>query len=888
MRSFLTLLVGLFPTEFRRQFGPDMVEQVRLDYDRARSRSRVGAGFFSLFTAWNLVRSAVAERWTPTWVRARSPQTVWEGMGMTMNGWTKDLGYAVRALRRSPGFASVAVVTLALAIGVNAGIFSVVDTVLLNPLPFPDADRLVHIAASAPGSDMQGEFGVSSEFFVQYNEQADLLDGVSWYNDFTNTLQVEDRAERVWMSVMSPSLLNTLEVTPILGRVPVPEDEDQVVVISHTLWTTWFGADPGVIGRSYTMAGGSRTVIGVMGPDFWFPNDRVLLWLPFNLTADMISPGEFGMGLVGRMAPGVRTEALAEELAILARRLPERFGGSARYARLIEQHRPIVRPFGEQILGSVSGPLWILLGSVGVVLLIACANVANLFMVRAERRQRDLAVRRALGAARGQLIRSQLAEAMVVAGIAGGLAVLLAWVSVPMFVSVAPPNVPRLGQVGVTGTTLVFTMGACLFAALVCGLVPAVRSSSPNLTRLREGGRGSTSRRHWARDGLVVAQTALALVLLIGSGLLVRSFLELRNVDPGYDTTDILTFQIAPTGDQLTDAASYARFHMEFMDRVAAMPGVESAGLIENVPLNEGLADGRFRTEDMGGDPDSGTLLEYTYAGGDYFGTMGIEVLRGRAFRRADHISELGNVIVGQSAADLLWPSEDPIGRRVQLDDSEVWGTVVGVVEDVRQYGFRDDAQQVVYYPLVGPEENARMVSSPAYVVKTDRAEVLAPEIRALVREVAPSAPMYRVFTMAGLASGSMVSLSFTMFTLGVASVLALILGAIGLFGVLSYVVAERTQEIGVRMALGAEARRVQRMVVAQGVRVVVAGVVIGAVVAAATTRVLGNLLFGVESADLTTFLGMSATMVLVGLLASYLPARRASNVDPVQSMRGE
>ncbi len=867
-----------------------MVEQVQSDYDRALSRGRLRALGFALVTALDLVRSNVAERRRPTWGITRTPQPTEERMGMTMSGWTRDLRYAVRALRRSPGFAVVAVGTLGLAIGANAGIFSVVDTVLLDPLPYPDADELVYIAASAPGSDFPEEFGVSTEFYLQYKEQATLLEDVSIFADFTATLRTNDRTERVRMAVATPSLFSTLQVSPILGRLPVAEDESQVAVISHTLWTSWFEADSAVIGRSYEMAGGNRTVIGVMGSDFWFPSDRVLLWIPQVVRAEGIVPGRFGQSLVARMAPGAGTDALVDELTTLALRLPERFGGPASYARLIEQHRPIVRPLEERLLGAASGPLWILLGALGVVLLIACANVANLFMVRTERRQRELALRRALGATRGLLIRAQMAESLVMAGLAGIVAVFLAWATVPMILRAAPPNIPRLDEVGLTASTLVFTLGASLLSALLCGVIPAIRSSAPKLTRLSDAGRGATRGRHWGRDGLVVGQTALALVLLIGSGLLVRSFWELRNVDPGYDTDDIFTFQIAPEGDHLPDAPAYARFHTDFMERIAALPGVESVGIVENVPLNEGAAGGRFRTEDSGSDEDAGTLLRFTYAAGAYFETMGIEVVRGRAFTRADHESTLGNVIVARSAASLLWPGEDPIGRRIQQAGSENWETVVGVVEDVLQSDFRETPEPLVYFPLVGQpgSPTSRAISSPAYVVKTGRADHIAPEIRAMVREVAPEAPMYRVFTMAGLASDSMVRLSFTMLTLGIASMMALILGAIGLFGILSYVVAERTQEIGVRMALGAEATRVQSMVVAQGARVVVIGVAIGIGAAVAATRVLGNLLFGVAAADIGTFLGMSATMMLVGLLASYLPARRASSVDPIESLRGD
>jgi predicted permease len=407
--------------------------------------------------------------------------------------------------------------------------------------------------------------------------------------------------------------------------------------------------------------------------------------------------------------------------------------------------------------------------------------------------------------------------------------------------------------------------------------------------RLREGGRGSTRRRHLGRDALVVAQTALGLVLLIGSGLLLRSFLELRRVDPGYDVEDVFTFQIGAEDEEgLIDGPTFARFHMDFMARLAALPGVESVGLVENVPLNEGLANGRFRSEERTDDEEGGTLLNYTWAAGDYFATMGIDVLEGRGLVADDHAVGVGNVLVSRSAADLLWPGQGAVGRRLRSEGSNVWYTAVGVVEDVLQYGFRDEPEPLVYLPLVGQTAESWSITSPAYVLKTARANEIAPEVRALVREVAPTAPMYRVFTMTGLAADSMVQLSFTALALGIASALALILGAIGLYGILSYLVVQRTREIGVRMALGAEARRVQRMVVAQGARVVLVGVVIGVGVAIGVTRVLDGLLFGVEPADVGTFVAMSASMVLVGLLASWLPARRASGVDPIESLRGD
>ena len=887
MKGLLALLVRLFPVEFRVQFAPDMLEQMRLDHERALQRGRLTAVGFTVSTALDLLGAAIAERRDPSWKSPRHRLTGNEDRATMLSSWINDLRHAAFALRRAPGFTAVTIVTLGLAIGANVSIFSVVDAVLLNPLPYADADRLVHIAASAPGSDFAEEFGVAAEFYVHYTERSQLLESVSTYNSFTNTLRLDDRIERVRMSWPTWTFFHTLQATPLLGRLPAAEDEDSGVVISHALWNTWFGSDPDVIGSTVYVSGGDRTVIGVMGPDFWFPSEDTLLWLSNVVDIEDLTPRRFGQPLVARLAPGVDRATLAAELNGLALELPERFGGSANYAELIGQHRAVIRPLSEQLLGVAAGPLWILLGAVAIVLLIACANVANLFTVRAEHRQRDLAVRRALGAGRGALVRSQLAEAVIIAGFAAALAVVLAWLGVPAFISAAPAGVPRIGQAGLTASTLLFTVAAAVFAALACGVVPALRASSPRLTRLQESGRGSTRERHWGRDALVVGQTALALVLLIGSGLLIRSFLELQRVDPGYDLTNIYTFQIAPDDDHLRDAASFARFHTDFADRIAAMPAVESVGLIENVPLNEGLSIAGFFTEATPAD-SSGTHMSYTWSAGDYFATMGIEVLQGRPFTDSDQVSTLGNIVISETAAKTLWPGENPIGRRLRQGDLETWETVVGVVEDVMQDSFRDQPLALVYFPFVGQSPDSRAISSPAYVVKTSRTDTIGPEIRAAVREASPTAPMYRTYTMEGLAADSMVIVSFTMLTLGIAASLALTLGAIGLFGVLSYVVAERTREIGVRMALGAEAAKVRRMVVKQGARLIAVGVVVGVVAATATSRVLASLLFGVQSTDLATFVGMSAALVMTGLLASYLPARRASRVDPIESLRND
>ena len=807
-----------------------------------------------------------------------------------MGQWTTDLRHAWRALVRAPGFLVTAVGTLALAIGAVAGMFGVVNTVILQPLPFPAADRLVVVSGTAPESDLPETFGLGMEFYLHYAERSKLIDGMFVFGAGTSTLRTDNRVERIPMAFPSNAMYQTLGVRPQLGRVPVREDADRVVVISDGLWTSWFGRDPSVIGKSYFVSGAMRQVIGVMPPEFRFPSDETMLWVAGEPELAQVQPGQLGMPVVARMKNGVTREQLATELTRLSKELPARFGGTPSYAKLIEQHSAVVDPILDRIVGpTVRTSLWVLLAAVAIVLLIACANVANLFLVRAEGRRRDMAVRHAIGASRAQLVRLQMAEALLVALPAGVLAVILATVTLPLFVRAAPEGIPRLALAGLDLPTVAAAFGLVLIVALACGAAPAMRASSPDLNRLREGGRGATGRRRWGRDLLVVGQTALALVLLIGAALLVQSFQRLRNVDAGYETKDIYTFQFAPAQDHLVDGPSFGRLHLDFMERLRAVPGVTAVGVVNNIPLDEGTSSGRFLSDAMTAD-GGGALLDINFTGGDYFRVMGITLRQGRAFTNDEAVTPNNSAIVSQSAAERLWPGQNPLGQRMrQVTGSGTTAfTVVGVVNDVKQDDWRDAGEAVVYYPLTGPTATAWGMGSPAYVVKSSRAASLTREVRELVRQIAPEAPVYREYTMEFLARRSMVQLSFTMLTLGVVSALALILGAVGLYGVLSYVVAERTREIGVRMALGATAGAVRRQVASQGAKVVALGVVVGVIAALASTRLLGTLLFDVKPVDPAVFAAMSVTMIGVGILASYMPARRASSVDPIESLRND
>ncbi|HYC52910.1 MAG TPA: ABC transporter permease [Gemmatimonadaceae bacterium] len=803
----------------------------------------------------------------------------------------RDMKHAWRALRRTPVFLTTSVVTLALAIGAVAGMFNVVNTVILQPLPFQDAERLVVVNGNAPGTDLPEFFSPGPDFYLHYKENSRLVDGLFVFGGGTSTFRTEDRVERIPMAWPTNEMYSTLGVRPALGRLPVPEDGDDVVVISDQLWSSWFGRDPAVIGKSYFVSDSMKQVIGIMPPEFKFPNDETMLWVAAPIRTEDVSAGQGGAPMIARLKPGVTHDELAAELTRLSKQLPARWGGTPAYARLVAAHRAVVFPMLDRMLGPVvQTSLWVLLGAVAVVLLIACANVANLFMVRAEGRHRDIAVRRAIGASRAQLVRFQMAEAFVVALVAGLLAVVLSRVTLPLFIGAAPDGIPRLQSVSLDGWTLGAAFLLVILTALACGAVPALRASSPDLMRLREGGRGSTGRRHWGRDVLVVAQTAMALVLLIGSALLVQSFNKLRSVDPGYDIENIYTFQFAPDQPNLRDGPSLGAMHNAFMDRLRALPGVQKVGVVNNIPLDEGTGASRFLSDNMAIE-SGGARVGVNFAGGDVFEALGIDLVRGRNFTRDEATTPNTSVVISRSAAEKLFPGQDALGQRVRWirpNTEPIPFTVVGVVDDVKQEDWREPVQSVLYFPLTGPTATAWGMGSPAYIVKSPRAASLQSEVRAMVREIAPEAPVYREYTMEFLAERSMVQLSFTMLTLGVVSVLALILGAIGLYGVLSYVVAERTREIGVRMALGATARNVRRMVVSQGSRVVMIGVVIGLAVAFLSTKYLQTLLYDVKAVDPIVFVAMSAMMLGVGMIASYMPARRASNVDPIESLRSD
>jgi predicted permease len=804
----------------------------------------------------------------------------------------RELGQAWRALRRRPGFSVVAALTLALGMGANVAIFSVVNSVLLRPLRFPDSERMVVVRHHAPGLNLP-ELENSTGTLALYRESSRTLAAIAAARVQERNLSGTARPDRIEVVAVSPGFFDVVATRPVAGRAFEESDAIEggapVALLLHGAWQARFGGDPSVVGRVIQLDGVSTEIVGVMPRDFqWRAGDAALL-VPMVEGVPVF--GTFGTFGVARLATGVTLEEARSEIEGLQSRLTERFPEIT--AEFLEQAgwSVTVTSFKEFTIAPIRTALWVLFGTVGLVLLIACANVANLFLVRAEARQREVAVRSALGAAKRRLAFAFLSESVVLS-LAGGFAgVLLAWAGVGLLVANGPADLPRLGEVGIDGRVLGFALLLSVITSLLLALVPLARYAGVSFASLlREGGRGNTAgrERHRARKALITAQVALALVLLVGSGLMLRSVARLRSVDPGFDVNGVLTAAVSLGGAERVRTIG---FYQRVLDEIGTIPGVVTAGAANSIPLSpRGYNGSNFTIESQ--PPAEGALppvAMYAVVTPGFLEAIGVPLEAGRTPERRDHEGGAPVIWVNHTfATQFLDGASSALGERVRFGGDTVFAEIVGVVGDVRTFGLREEIRPMAYMPMTTTNETVSMEVM-TFAIRTERdPATLIGAVRQAVQRVDPTVPVASARSMEEVLAASLAETAFTTTLLAIAALVALLLGVIGLYGVISYVVGQRTQEIGVRMALGARPGDVRSMVLRDGISVTILGVGLGLVGAATASRLLETLLFGVSSRDPITFAGVAFLLTVVSIFATWLPARRAAAVDPLVALRSE
>jgi putative ABC transport system permease protein len=802
-----------------------------------------------------------------------------------MEDLLSDLRYGLRLLRQRPGFAAVAILTLAIGTGANTAIFSVVNSVLIRPLPYEDPGELTMVWQDLARIDGPEREWATPDNFFDWRDQNEVFDGMFALGGWGPTLLGMDRPEQLNGAVTSFDALTLLGLEPILGRTFRPEEDtaasELVVVLGHSLWQRRFAGDPSVLGKTITLDSQPATIVGVLPPDFDFPivqDPEILAPLRIDRT-NTCGRGCYTLRVIARLKDGVVFERAQADMTAIAARLEQDYPDENRGVgiRLVPLH--------EQVVGPMRTALLVLLGAVGLVLLIACANVANLLLARATDRERELATRVALGASRARLLRQLLTESLLLAALGAALGLVLGLWGVDLLVSLVPDSVPRFREVSVDAPTLAATSAVAALAGLAFGLLPGLRASSPSLQRsLKEGGRGTDgggNRRF--RDTLVVVEVALALTLLVGAGLLMRSFASLVRVDPGFDADNVLVSQLNLVGvayDETTDRVSFVD---RLLTRVRALPGVEGAGVVYALPLGGADADANFTIEGRPPPPpQQAPVAWYRPVSHDYFETMKMRLARGRWFEATDGAEATPVVLVNEAAAERYWPNEDPLRSRVRIGG--VLRQVVGVVADTRHFGLDQAPRPAMYFP--SPQLPLRFTN---LVVRTSgEPTALASSVRAAVAEIDPTLAIANVASMREVISDTVAAPRLITILLGVFALSALALAAIGLYGVMSYTVGQRRHEIGIRTALGAEAGDVVRWVVGRGMLLLVIGAAVGLTLSLALFRFLESLLFGISATDPTTFLAGAVVLAAVALVACYLPARRAASVDPMVALRHE
>ncbi len=801
----------------------------------------------------------------------------------------KDLRYAIRQFMKKPAFTAVAVLTLALGIGANAAIFSVVNAVLLRPLPLGEPDRLIKLWETfTPGGQSQAFQGtVSVPNLKDWLEQNDVFTGIATWQFSSLGLQGQDHPERALGATVSANFFDVSGVQPVAGR-GFAEGEDtagrnRVVVLSDNLWRRNFGADREIINRSITLGGEDHTIIGVMPAWFRFPSASTELWVPLVPTESQIqSRGSHWMFAMGRLKPDVPLERAQEQMTSIARRLEEQYPNeqAGRSIKLI--------PLQEETVQNVRPALMVLLGAVAFVLLIACTNVANLLLARAASRRKEIAIRTSLGASRARLIRQFLTESVLLAVVGGALGLLLALWSLDALLALAADSLPRAGEVGLDWKVVGFTSLLSIATGIVFGLAPALQSSKMDVQSvLKESGAGGASaRRNKVRSLLVVVEVASAMVLLVGAGLLIKSFIRLQETETGFKAENLLTMGVALPQAKYSTPQAVPAFYRQTLERIAALPGVEAAGAINLLPIQQTGFNGGIEIEGQGPyPPGQAPLAEFRVVTPDYFRAMGIPLLTGRSFDDRDQEKSTPVILVNQTLVNKFLDGENPLNRRIRAGSPE-WAMIVGVVGDVRQSGITRETRPEIY---ISYAQAANLARSMSLVVRSslDTATLTA-AIRREVQAVDPAQPIHNIRTMEAVIARSVSNDRLNMILLSIFASAAVALAMIGIYSVMSYTVTQSTRDIGIRMALGAKRADIVRMVVGQGLGLTSIGAVAGLASSYALTRLLESLLYGVSATDAATFAAVPVLLVAVSALACFIPARRATRVDPIVALRYE
>jgi len=792
-----------------------------------------------------------------------------------------DLKFAFRQLLKNPGFTAVAVLTLALGIGANTAIFSVVDGVLLKPLPYERPGQLVQVwEAPGPGKRNSASPGA----FLDWKEHSTVFESLSLRQNTAMNLTGDGEPERISGLAMSTSGLQIFRARPLLGRTFASDEDqpgkDKVAVLTHGFWQRRFGGETNVVGREIQLNDQSYTVIGVLPPRF-LPWDKAEFVIPKAIAPDEANQrSAHWLQVIGRLKPGVTVAQAQSEMNALAARL------KPLYPAFKKDWGVTIVPMHEQITGNVKPTLLVLAGAVGFVLLIACANVANLLLAKASARQKEMAIRAALGASRWRVIRQLLVESVLLSLLGALLGLLLTFWSVGTLTSITAVSLPRAQDVGLDLRVLGFALLVSLVAGVAFGLVPALQPSRPDLNdMLKEGARTSgTGPRNRVRSGLIVSEVALSLVLLIGAGLLLNSFVRLSNVPPGINPQNVLTMQVTLPDKKYPDAERRAAFFERTLERIENLPGVEAAGAVWTMPLAGYSPDTSFTVFGRPGQPATSYQTDFDFCSPDYFRAIGIPLLKGRFFEQRDRADAPRVVIINEALAREHFPNEEPLGKRIQLGKIDEQWEIMGVIGNVRQRGLGESVRPSVYRPL------AFIWSGNGHlVVRTTGAPLgMAESVRKTILEVDPSQPVANVRTMEEVIAASVAQRRFILMLLGGFAGAALLLAGIGLYGVIAYAVSQRTREIGIRMALGATRSAVLALVLRQGMKLAGIGVLLGTAGGLGLTRVLTGFLYEVKPTDPATFVSVSLILTLVAVLACWLPARRAAKVDPMEALRYE